>query len=165
MSKKRITILLSDEELEIITREVKKDTMGAVLTDRSSILKYALLFFVMNNGKVKTDLENKIIADFISSAGKTGKPEKSTPLSYMDKKEQREEEKKQRGIAMCNALEGNIIGEMCKYKVYEVTLAGQAVTNTRTENVYNLSEGTVSSQYYPSKEEWVAAKERADSKP
>lgn len=94
----------------------------------------------------------------LSTHGGNTSKEKTVKLSYLEKKEVAEEAKKQKGIALCESMGGSVIGEICTFTKYEVTVGGRAISNTRSENIYNLSEKIVADQYYPDKMTWIAKK-------
>lgn len=69
-----------------------------------------------------------------------------------------EEDREIEGISLCELLGGEVRGQMCVYKRYELTPASICVETEFGEPYLNLTEEDVAKQYDPSRAEYESAR-------
>lgn len=162
----RFTVAITEPESVTLKRIAEATPLMKLGVDRNTMIRYIIISYEEMQKKVaelETKIETTTREAMLASRGVAGKPFKEPALSYAEKKEKAEEEKRARGIGLCEALEGRLDGDVCVFKKYEITAVGYVVDSMVTENIYNLSEKTLDDQYYPSRAEWEAAKEADDA--
>ena len=165
MKEKRttFTVSFSDSDLERMGRIVSRSDFADLKLSRNTILRYILTAYE-NLEKEMQELKAEtktVIASALTARTAAPKPEK---LSYIEKKRLEEKEERDRALAFAAQLEGRVEGDICYFVKYDMYPTGRVVTNRVSENIFNLNEKFVASQYYPSKEEWLAKKKAQDER-
>ncbi len=160
----RFTVAITPEE-DAALRDIESHTpFKGVRVDRNTLMRYIILSYkeaVTKTPILMSDLnamETRIITAFALGGGATQKKEKQAPMSYLDKKEEKERARRDEGIAICNELAGRVDGDICTFKTYEITAGGLVVDGIASERLSALPGlNWVEKQYDPSREAWEAA--------
>ncbi len=164
MSSKRFTLSITEDEEAVIERVIATSDLAGLGADRNTMIRFILRRHEKLQQRV-VELEAEkvsLIQTALTTRASSTTVVKQAPapkLSYLEKKEQKEKEAREEGVAICNELGGRVEGEICVFKKYEVTAGGLAFEGVASEQLVALPGlDWVNKQYDPSKEAYEAAK-------
>lgn len=162
MARKNFTISITDKANTALEEIIKHSEFADLNPSRNFMLSYVITTYRKMQKEVE-DANAKAERAVSMALGRGGKVKESA-LSYAERKAQKEQEERERALGICTALGGRVEGDICYYKKYEITAAGLVVETNVSNHLNSLTEQMIDEQYYPSKEEWLAAKAVEDTK-
>jgi hypothetical protein len=163
---KAFTIRLSDAEETALKRIAERDFPGLPATT-TMMIRFAINDTAKrtSNDDIKDIKTSLVRLESFMQGATLGKGSRSAEpkMSYLEKKEQLEEQKRERGLAICEALGGRAEGYICVYKKYEITAGGFTFESTVSDRLDTINEKAIEQQYFPSKEEYLKLKAEEDA--
>lgn len=164
MTRKNFTLSITDKANTALEEIIKHSEFADLNPSRNFMLSYVITTYRKMQKEVEDANAKADRAIQTALAAGRGVKYKEPTLSYAEKRAQVEQEKRERALEICEALGGRVEGDVCYYKKYEITAAGLVVETSVSNNLDSLTDKMVDEQYYPSKEEWLAAKAIEDAK-